>query len=155
MAYNRDAAVEYARAWAYKRNPRYMDFAKMGGDCTNFISQCLVAGGMQMNYSNPMGWYYRSANSRSAAFSGVEYLYNYLTGKSGGRAPVAREIPIEQAEVGDIIQLSHDGVKFAHSLLVVSVDGGIRVAAHDNDTYGRAIETYTYARARCLHILGA
>lgn len=30
VEYNRDAAVSYAHTWAYKRNPRYADFAGMG-----------------------------------------------------------------------------------------------------------------------------
>ena len=42
LPYNREKAVAYARAWALKRNPRYLDFEKMGGDCTNFAS--LLAG---------------------------------------------------------------------------------------------------------------
>ena len=39
--YNREAAVSYARRWALGRNPAYMDYELWGGDCTNFISQCL------------------------------------------------------------------------------------------------------------------
>jgi hypothetical protein len=102
-----------------------------------------------------MGWFYSSANSRSAAFSGVEFLYKFLTNGGPRRGPVAREVSIDDAEAGDIIQLSHDGVKYAHTLLVVSTDGGIRLAAHDNDTFGRALNSYSYAKARCLKILGA
>ena len=42
--YNREAAVSYARRWALGRNPAYMDYELWGGDCTNFISQCLRSG---------------------------------------------------------------------------------------------------------------
>ena len=42
--YNRAAAVAYAHAWAYRRNPRYYNYEELGGDCTNFASQCLYAG---------------------------------------------------------------------------------------------------------------
>lgn len=44
MRYNREKAVEYARRWAYDRNPQYYNFDPIGGDCTNFVSQCLFAG---------------------------------------------------------------------------------------------------------------
>lgn len=35
VAYNRAAAVEYARKWAFQRNPAYYNFENLGGDCTN------------------------------------------------------------------------------------------------------------------------
>ena len=42
--YNRRAAVAYARRWAFARNPKYYNFDKLGGDCTNFASQCIYGG---------------------------------------------------------------------------------------------------------------
>ena len=42
--YDRRAAVEYAHKWAFGRNPEFYDFSEIGGDCTNFASQCLYAG---------------------------------------------------------------------------------------------------------------
>ena len=42
--YDREAAVAYAHRWAFGRNPAYSNFDGMGGDCTNFASQCLYAG---------------------------------------------------------------------------------------------------------------
>ena len=38
-------AVEYARTYALKRNPSYPAFEN---NCTNFVSQCLAAGGISM-----------------------------------------------------------------------------------------------------------
>ena len=58
VAYDRKAAVEYARKWAYGRNPAYYDFSRLGGDCTNFASQCVYAGSDVMNYTPVLGWYY-------------------------------------------------------------------------------------------------
>jgi len=42
--YNRRAAYNYAKRWAFDRNPRFYDFEHIGGDCTNFTSQVLLAG---------------------------------------------------------------------------------------------------------------
>ena len=39
--YNRARAVEYAQRWALSRNPLFYDFTGGGGNCTNFVSQCL------------------------------------------------------------------------------------------------------------------
>ena len=38
-----------------------------------------------MNYTPTMGWYYSSGSNRSPSWTGVVYLYNFLTGnKSAG-----------------------------------------------------------------------
>ena len=75
IPYDRYSAVEYALKWAYSRNPRFFDFEDIGGDCTNFVSQCLYAGCGIMNYSGfENGWYYINANDRSASWTGVQYL---------------------------------------------------------------------------------
>ena len=42
--YNRQKCLEYANQWALSRNPKYYDYEKIGGDCTNFASQCIYAG---------------------------------------------------------------------------------------------------------------
>ncbi len=55
--YRREAALQYAERWALGRNPRYLDFEKLGGDCTNFASQCIYTGSGGMNYTPVMGWY--------------------------------------------------------------------------------------------------
>ena len=39
VSYNREKAVSYAEKWAFSRNPRYMSFDGIGGDCTSFVSQ--------------------------------------------------------------------------------------------------------------------
>lgn len=58
--YDRTAAVAYARRWAFSRNPLYYDFTGQGGNCTNFVSQCVYAGCGQMNFTPIFGWYYIS-----------------------------------------------------------------------------------------------
>ena len=51
VGYDRFRAVAYALRWALSRNPRYFDFEDIGGDCTNYVSQCMCAGGGVMNYA--------------------------------------------------------------------------------------------------------
>ncbi len=50
IEYDRKKSTEYAKKWAYLRNPSYYDYDKIGGDCTNFVSQCIFAGSQHMNY---------------------------------------------------------------------------------------------------------
>lgn len=67
FSYNRQAVVNYARAYATnggtKRNNQ---FPSLGNDCTNFASQCALAGGLSMRggpsfldrkYDNLDTWY--------------------------------------------------------------------------------------------------
>ncbi len=54
VGYNRQAAVEYAEKWAFKRNPAYLNFDSLGGDCTNYASQCIFAGAKVMNPKRPL-----------------------------------------------------------------------------------------------------
>ena len=49
--YDRSAAVLYAHQWAYGRNPAFYDYENVGGDCTNFASQCVFAGSGVMNFT--------------------------------------------------------------------------------------------------------
>lgn len=149
--YNREAAVNYAREWAFRRNPQFYDFNYIGGDCTNFASQCIYAGAEVMNYTPIYGWYYRSLSDRSASWSGVEYLYNFLTTNTsvGPFASVVSEMEILP---GDIIQLGRADGDFYHTLVVVSTSPEILVAAHTNDALDRPLSSYKYDVARFLHI---
>lgn len=152
--YNRAAAAAYAEKWALTRNPRYMNLDGMGGDCTNFISQCIYAGSGVMNYTRDTGWYYNSPTDRAAAWTGVIYLYNFLTrNKSVG--PFARTVNEQEVQMGDVIQLGDSRGHFYHSLLVTAAgESGILVSTHTYDAYMRPLYSYTFAQARYLHIEG-
>lgn len=158
MPYDRDAAVAYAEKWAYGRNPEFFDFSDLGGDCTNFASQCLYAGSGVMNYTPVFGWYYISLQQRAPAWTGVNELYRFLVNNQGP-GPRAVLTELNRIEKGDIIQLrliSED--KFDHSPVVT--DPGDRtpetiiVAAHSVDSKCRPLSSYRYRELRPLHIVG-
>lgn len=47
--YDPASATAYARQWGgSRRNPAYNDYTGSGGDCMNFVSQCLRAGGLEL-----------------------------------------------------------------------------------------------------------
>ena len=69
--YDRRAAVFYAHEWAFGRNPLFYNYDQIGGDCTNFASQCLFAGGGLMNFTPELGWYYLDPNQKAPAWTGV------------------------------------------------------------------------------------
>lgn len=157
--YDRAAAVRYAHTWAYGRNPKFYDYENIGGDCTNFASQCIYAGAGVMNYTPTFGWYYINANDKAPAWTGVEYLYQFLTREKISVGPAAKEAELSRLQPGDIVQLSFDGVGWQHSPVVVSANRPLRysevlVAAHSYDADYRPLSTYDFAKARFLHITG-
>lgn len=153
ITYDRQAALDYARRWAFSRNPKYYDFSNLGGDCTNYISQCVFAGINVMNYTPVTGWFYISASNRTASWTSAEFFYKFIVNnKSVG--PQAIETDIYDIIEGDIIQLSFSDNIFSHSLFVVSIYPEITVATHTYDAYDRPLNTYVYDKIRFLHITG-
>lgn len=152
--YNREKVYEYAKKWSYSRNPKYYNYDLIGGDCTNFVSQCIFAGYSQMNYSKNNGWYYIDGNNKSPSWTGVEFLYKFLISNKGA-GPTGNETTIEKLKIGDIIQLNFDRNKFSHSLVVIQNSSDINntlVATHTFDTFGKRLADYNYFRYRCIHI---
>lgn len=157
--YDRTAAVRYAHRWAFARNPRYYDYEMLGGDCTNFASQCLYAGARVMDYTPTFGWYYVDANDKAPAWTGVPYLYNYLTRARAVPGPAARDTAIDDLLPGDLVQLSFDGARWAHTPVVVAVGSprnldNVLVAAHSEDADNRPLSDYDFVDVRFLHLFG-
>lgn len=156
--YNAQAAVEYAHTWSRKRNPRYFDFSNLGGDCTNFVSQCLFAGSGVMNYTPVYGWFFISASNRSPAWSGAPFLHRFLT-TNKGVGPFARLVTLDELVLGDVIQLSKQNGPIYHSQLVVqtgepaTLDNTL-IATHTIDTDYQPLSSYNFEKAYFLHIEG-
>ena len=152
--YDRARAVRYAKKWAFARNPAFYDFSALGGDCTNFISQCIYAGTCRMNYTPTFGWYFNSANDRAPAWSGVAELYRFLTGNQS-EGPFAEKVDAAVLEPGDVIQLGDGTGRFYHSLLVTGFARGTPlISTHTFDALDRPLSSYDYQAARYLHIQG-
>lgn len=152
--YNREKAVEYARRWALSRNPLFSDFTGQGGNCTNFASQCVLAGSCVMNYTPTFGWYYVSSLDRAAAWTGVEFFYNFMT-TNDGVGPFMTPVHRRNVVPGDIIQLANDDADYYHTVFVSDVQGStILVCAHSEDALDRRLSTYDYSFARYLHVIG-
>ncbi|MCI9432177.1 MAG: amidase domain-containing protein [Oscillospiraceae bacterium] len=161
VPYNRLAAVQYAHKWAYGRNPVFYDYEQIGGDCTNFASQCVYAGSGIMNFEKDFGWYYIDPNNKAPAWTGVEYFSRFMTREDASVGPVAVDATISQLEPGDVVQLSFDGEKWNHSPVVVRLlrqpalwPADVLIAAHSYDSDNRPLSTYDYQSIRFLHFTG-
>lgn len=155
--YNRTLASNYAQKYALIKNPQYHDYSNQGGNCTNYISQCIFAGAPQMNTSNN-GWYYYSPSRTSVSWANVEPFYNFAV-TNQGEGFFATVGNIETCEVGDIIQLKFKNKPiFSHALIITQIKSrtprGIIVCANTNDTKNKSLSDYMYEKIRFLHILG-
>ncbi len=151
LLYDRAAAVAYARRWALGRNPAYHDFQHLGGDCTNFASQCLFAGAGIMNFTPDTGWYYRSLNDRAPAWTGVTFLARFLL-NNGGVGPQARLAALSALLPGDLIQLGTGEGRYYHTLVVTRTHPEILVCAHTYDALDRPLAEYSFSVLRGLHL---
>ncbi|MBP2242175.1 hypothetical protein J2Z40_002748 [Cytobacillus eiseniae] len=132
--YNRLKAVQYAETWWNSYNPAYKSFDV---DCTNYISQCLHAGGAPMrgypNRSN--GWWMRS-NNWSYSFTVANSMRWYLAGSKLGLR--AREVSSpEELLLGDVICYDFQGDgRFDHTTIVTAkdTDGMPYVNAHTTNS---------------------
>lgn len=119
--YDREAAVHYANAWWNDYNPAYPMFTD---DCTNYVSQCLRAGGAPM-WGAPgreQGWWI-GQGTWSLSWSTAHSLRWYLAGSIKGLTATIVETP-EQLQLGDVIvyDFENDG-RFDHATIVTAKDG--------------------------------
>ena len=112
--YDREAAIAYSDEWIGIRNRRYARYDEFGGNCNNYASQVLYAGGIPMDISGPIGlqwkWYgdwlneESTAAGRSPAWSGVEEFYTYLTYNRWYGPHVDLAAGYFEGEPGDLLQ---------------------------------------------------
>ena len=157
--YDKEKAVNYAKRWALGRNPEYYDYSQIGGDCTNFASQCVYAGCGVMNYTRDVGWYYLNANDKSPSWTGVEYFNDFMLANTG-EGPFGELESLSNLEPGDIIQLTNRNNDYYHTLVLTDIvrTFGRRkyyVCAHSRDAYQKNLASYNFYRLSCIHILGA
>lgn len=118
--YDRLKAVQYAERWWNDYNPVYRKFEV---DCTNYVSQCLHAGGAPMwgQPNRSRGWWMSDTNW-SYSWSVAHSLRWYLpTSKTSLRA---REVEKpEQLLIGDVICYDFQGDgRYDHNTIVTAKD---------------------------------
>ena len=149
--YNRNKAVAYATRWSHGHNFPAYEYLK-DGDCANFVSQCLFAGGLAKmsakwhSYRKGYGkiaWWSTIHSHKydiSKAWKLVNPLYNYLKGMSSTKSVVTitkatvekslklnNFITTNSIRKGDALFFNKDGILGPdHSGIISSVN------SHDN-----------------------
>ena len=126
-SYQRGQAVEYALRYAINPNPAYIYISD--DDCTNFISQCLRAGGARNHYYGTHPWWY-AGGQMTGSWSVAAMLYWYVLVSTENRqgiiavtffqstdSPLAPQIN-EAIDLGDLIQYRDSEGQIRHSTII-------------------------------------
>ena len=149
-SYNPNAAIAYAEKYWTNYNDAYPNYNIFGGDCADFVSQSLHAGGLQMNAN----WYHAPADIvRNITWTYASSLKSYLEkycGKAvtiykdsskntGYRDSNKKEIdPKTTIRPGDaVFYYWKGGSRYGHAAICVGYDskGEPIVNAHNSDRH--------------------
>jgi len=162
--YNRSSAANYAIKYALEPNIQYKYFQFVngnGGDCTNFVSQCLKEGGAPMDYNNVRPWWYQSGKA-SICWGVAHSLYWYLKTNQSTNRNVIKGIEvsdIEELEIGDLVFYENYKNIIFHAAIItsfidVSEKREPRISQHSynqlNETYKKS---YDYKKEHFLKII--
>lgn len=148
--YNIDNAVNYAETYYSNYNSSYPDWTSYGGDCANFVSQSLYAGGKSMvgtpgtsaaasNFSN---WFSKgSSNSTtnvSSTWRGADAFKHYWTANAESYKTFTSFTTdtYDYGYRGDAVTLLNSNNRGYHTLLIVAYgsNGDLIYAAHTGNT---------------------
>lgn len=128
----------YAEKWWNHRNPEFPDFSDVGGNCVNYTSQLLLAGGINRVSPTPIPdsdintdptyWYsYKKSDSPALYTSSLSWINVsafYIFWKDSQEIIQPSNLNAHRdLEVGDVIQLQHtNGGEYYHSMVVIDKD---------------------------------
>ena len=117
------AARSYAERYAVNHNTKYgyeTTWLGIGADCTNFASQILYAGGVNMDisYNTNEGWWWRATNQRSVSWIQAATFARYM---GSGYNTTSWSSLVSNVRAGDFIGYDSGGdgevdhIGFVHS----------------------------------------
>lgn len=120
-------ALKYAKKYYKNYNRAYPNYNNQGGDCTNFISQAIYAGGLDMD-----NIWWANKTSSSIAWQNAQQLREYL-GRYTATEGYYQKLPPYPRGVnplGTVVQFTN-GKEWYHSAMVSRMRGGeIRTVQH-------------------------
>ncbi|KAA6463479.1 hypothetical protein DX932_16705 [Bacillus cereus] len=132
--YNAQDAVNYALKWAWVNNPTYINWDLRGGDCANFVSQALYAGGINMREPSPLPnrtitdgdyWFGHTwrINRVSSSWINAHKFYQYWSKHVSKSETLSPMQIFHDMRPGDVLQYkSVKGGKVWHTLMVTDRD---------------------------------
>lgn len=168
VKYDRNKAVDYSYKYCNLRNSEWFNYETTGGNCQNYVSQCLYYGGIPMDHIGVDQWknygfdddvlinLNEEKSGRTASWIQVLYFNSYARNNKG-YGLVAEELNnIYLAEIGDVVQVGYTSKEnMSHSTIVSKiVDNHILVNSNSLDMKDYPIEAYTYPYRLLIKIYG-
>lgn len=163
--YNRDKAKEYIDKYWNNYNPAYPSFQGGGGDCANFVSQILYAGGMQWQYGdNPQNyikadaWYCKPGATNKDGDRRISFTWkvaasfkNHWVGRASKHIMMTNKEAKEnmdeiimQMRIADVVQFCYADGKPWHTLAITDIASAINkkdiiLASHTYNSNTRSL----------------
>ncbi|MFJ4339733.1 amidase domain-containing protein [Streptomyces sp. NPDC088915] len=151
--YDYKAMAAYAEKYWSNYNPAYPNFngSGAGGDCTNFVSQSLKAGGWKhvSGYVYDYTRWFGTADIQSHSFVGVNE-WSWFAQNSKRTTSLAN---VYQLDVGDVLQVDFDkdGSK-DHTMIVTSRRNGVPyLTYHSTNTLRRSVTSIISANPNAAY----
>lgn len=153
-------AVKYAKKYYEDYNSEYPNWKSYGGDCANFISQCLYAGGKSMKGTpgttsaadNKSNWFSKgkSCNTKnvSATWRSANAFREYWS-KKASSSKKFKSVGADSYKYGfsgDAISLLNKNGRAYHTLIIVGYDvinKDFVVATHTSNTKTAKLSSYS------------
>ena len=101
--YDRQAALRYMTEYCSHRNEVWYAYDDVGGNCMNFGSQILLAGGIPMDYEGDAKWYWESVNKTDLPFINVGNFVEYARTNRGFGLVADMDAGYYTGEIGDLL----------------------------------------------------
>ncbi len=168
VAYDREGALAYADQYAMGRNGDWADYTGSGGNCQNYVSQCLLAGGIPMDTQGDAVWkWYGSglsnapgAEGRSSSWTSVTSFRQYAMDNTGFGLVALVDAPYYTGQPGDLIQMGTEDA-WRHTVIITQAvtDGAgetvdYLVDSNTSDMRDYPASLYGYPVYSLTHIVG-
>lgn len=161
--YSGGSAAKYAQTWYNKRNSKYNSHPY---DCTNFVSQAVLAGGKGMLKLKPLPtgmkattsyWYsekyqewklnyYVNRWKESTSWVRVDDFYSFWAKYQKTLTSSNKSTIVKNANVGDVVQFRRSNGDWFHSMVVTrKANGTIYLSGHTSNVYNKDLKNITSA----------
>lgn len=171
--YDRDSAVAYAMKWvgkteAIRNSDQWTTYDYYGGNCNNFVSQCIYAGGIPMDTLGDYIWKWygdtpdstNAKEGRSPSWTGVGRFYDYCQNNEGYGMSTDVGHNLYSGNKGDVIIMG-SGEDWSHVVLVTNVIEGEQknitdylINSNTSDRINYPLSAYGHIKLELIRIHG-
>ena len=157
--YDRKGAQKYMQTWIEKRNSSWEAYDMLGGNCQNFGSQVLLAGGIPMDEEGDAQWFWYTHDEQDFSWINVGLFMDYAKSNEGYGLVSLPEAAYYTGDVGDIIIFGDDGLNHTTVItdLITDKDGqtiDYLICSNTSNYRNFPASAYYYTRQWLVRILG-